>query len=527
MFDLIIHNGTLVDGTGAPARRADVGIAGNQIATIGDLADHPAATTLDATGKIVAPGFIDIHSHSDFTLLVDPRAQSAIAQGVTTEVIGNCGHGCAPILRPEQVTGNIYGYLPDFPLDWTTMAGYLERLEEANPAVNVVPLVPNGNLRLATLGLDDRPATPDEIHDMGRLLEEGLEAGAFGFSTGLEYPSERATTEDETIALCRVVARRGGIYTTHTRNRDVHAVAAIEEAIRVATATGVPLQVSHLIPRRGGPPDVLEQAIAVVDRAHASGLDVAFDAHTRLHGITNLSAALPSHVLAGGAVALTMRLRDPAVRDELRQYESIISSFGLGGWDRVFLFQSEHRPELVGKSFAEIAGPNGDPFDAIFDVLLAEADDPHAPMVVCLSYEEDELLHTYRHGLCTIGSDATALATDGPLARSTFLGAYTWAAWFFRRFVRERRAFSLESAIQKLAAAPADRFGLADRGRLKEKARADVIVFDPDQFAERGTLDTPNRLAVGIDHVIVNGVLTLHNGQPTGNRGGEVIRRIL
>ncbi|HKG26242.1 MAG TPA: amidohydrolase family protein, partial [Thermomicrobiales bacterium] len=218
MFDLIIRNGAVVDGTGAPARRADVGIAGNRLAAIGNLAAHDAATSLDAKGNVVAPGFIDIHSHSDFTLLVDPRAQSSIAQGVTTEVIGNCGHGCAPISHPGQVTGNIYGYLPDFPLDWTTMAGYLERLEKAGPAVNVVPLVPNGNLRLATLGLQDRPATPDELRQMEYLLEEGLEAGAFGFSTGLEYPSERATTEEETICLCRVVARRGGIYTTHTRN---------------------------------------------------------------------------------------------------------------------------------------------------------------------------------------------------------------------------------------------------------------------------------------------------------------------
>lgn len=525
MFDLIIRNGTVVDGSGDPARVADVGIAGNRIVAIGDLSGQANAFMLDATDKIVAPGFIDIHSHSDFTLLVDPRAQSSIAQGVTTEVIGNCGHGCAPIARPDQITGNIYGYLPDLPLDWTTMAGYLERLEQARPAVNVVPLVPNGNLRLATLGLDDRAATADEIGQMERMLEEGLDAGAFGFSTGLEYPSERATTEAETIHLCRVVANRGGIYTTHTRNRELHAVAAIDEAIRVATIAEVPLQVSHLIPRRGGPPDTLERAIETVDRARMNGLDVAFDAHTRLHGITNLSAALPSWALAGGPIALAARLRDPAIRDQLRRHESIISSFGLGGWDRVFLFQSEQRSEWVGKSFAEIAGPNRDPYDVVFDVLLAEVDDPHAPMVVCLSYEEDELLFTYRHGLCTIGSDATALAPDGPLAGSTFLGAYTWAAWFFRRFVRERKAFTREAAIQKLTDAPARRFGLSDRGRLDEGMRADVIVFDPDTFSEQGTLDAPNQLAVGMEHVIVNGIVTMKNGVTTGERGGEVLRR--
>ena len=524
-MDLAVTGGKVVDGTSGPPFAADVGIEGGKIVAIGDLSHAPRSHTLEATGLVVAPGFIDIHSHSDFTLLVDPRAQSSIAQGVTTEVVGNCGHGCAPIGDPDLFTSNIYGYTQDVDLDWHTMAEYLERLSAAQPAVNVVPLVPNGNLRLAVLGLADRPAAPDEVEQMGWLLQEGLEAGAFGFANGLEYPAERACSEEETLALCRSVARANGLYATHTRNREVHAIEAIEEALRVAERARVRLQVSHIIPRRGGPEDAYRQAVAVVERARARGVDVAFDAHTRLHGITNLSNALPSWALDGGPARLRARLRSPTARAAMKRDQNLISSFGLGGWDRVFLFRSECCPDRVGESFQDLAPPGGDAHDAIFDVLLAEADDPHAPLCICHSYEEDELRFTFQHALCMIGSDATALCSDGPLADSTFLGAYTWAAWFFRRMVKELGAVTLEEGIYKLTAQPADRLRLSDRGRLQEGARADIVAFDPARFREHGTLAEPNRLASGMVHVVVDGGVTLEDGKFTGSRGGQVLRR--
>jgi N-acyl-D-amino-acid deacylase len=262
-----------------------------------------------------------------------------------------------------------------------------------------------------------------------------------------------------------------------------------------------------------------------VGSAHSMGIDAAFDAHTRLHGITNLSAALPANALLGGPDQVRARLTDPAFRDKMREYESLISSFALGGWDRVYLFKSKHLPEQVGKNFAALAPPGGDAFDAILDVLAAEADDPHAPMCICHSYEEEELRRTFQHPLCTVGSDATALAVDGPLAGKEFLGAFTWAAWFYRRMVRETGDLTIEEAIKKLAAAPADRLGLSDRGRIQKHARADLAIFDPQRFGERGTLDHPNQLAEGMSHVVVNGVVALQNGIPTGDRGGRVLRR--
>ena len=465
MLDLAIRGGRVVDGTGADAYQADVGVAGDRISAIGDLSRAGASKSLDAKGLVVAPGFIDIHSHSDFTLLIDPRAHSQVFQGVTTELVGNCGHGCAPVgPNVEAFAGNIYGYQDVLPIDWTTMEGYLARLASTGPAVNVATLVANGNLRLAVVEDVRRAATRDETVRMGRLLEEGLDAGAFGFSTGLEYPAERGASEEELVELCRVTARRGGLYATHERNREVLAIEAVEEGLRAAAETGVRLQLSHIIPRRGGPPDSLERCIELVEAAHAGGMDVEFDAHTRLHGITNLSAVLPSWAVDGGPGRLRSYLSDRSTRERLKRYESIISSFGLGGWDRVALFCSEGSPGMVGHSIAELTPSGGDPFDTMYDLLLAEGDDPHGALLIVHSYDDDMLAHAFRHPLCTTESDATALCTDGPLAGTTFLGAYTWAGSFFRSMVRERRELTMEEAVHKLTAQPADRIGLSDRG---------------------------------------------------------------
>ena len=351
MLDLVIHGGAIANGTGSPRFKADVGIENGVIVVIGNLADAISAHKLDAAESIVAPGFIDIHSHSDFTLLVDSRAQSSISQGVTTELIGNCGHGCAPITEPDRFTGNIYGYTPEVEIDWETMAEYLDKLEAARPAVNVATLVPNGNLRLAVVDELDRPSTPQEVSTMGRLLEESFEAGAFGYSTGLESDVESACSEVEAAQLSRIVARAGGLYATHERDKGLRAVEAVEEAVRVAQASGVRLQVSHIIPRRGSPPGSVERVMDVVQNAQDRGMDVEFDAHTRLYGITKLSDVLPAWAFEGGPEKLAARLRDSTTRAEFRGTDSLVSNHEIIGWDRVFLYLSHGRPEMAGKSF--------------------------------------------------------------------------------------------------------------------------------------------------------------------------------
>ena len=519
---LLIAGGTVVDGTGRPRQRADLLVERGRIAEIGFF-DAPAdARRLDAGGLLVAPGFIDIHSHSDFTLLLDPRAVSSITQGVTLEVVGNCGHGCAPIADPELARANIYGASGGQPISWRTMAEYLDRLESARPAVNVVSLAPNGNLRLAAAGAVDRPSTLEELATMTRLLEQALEEGAFGFSTGLEYGPERDCSEEEIVALCRVVARSGGLYATHTRNRAGEPDEAVAEAIRTAADAGARLQISHIsVVAR-----LTEDGRGAVEDAARRGIDVGFDMHTRLFGTTNLSAALPPWALEGAPGAVADRLRDPRTRRELRAYPSIVTSLARGDWSRVVLFGCRARPEFSGRSIAEIAASAGaGPLDAVYDLLLEEIHDLHAPTIIAFTYREEDVRQAFEHPGCMVGSDATALAPDGPLADRSFHGAYTWAAWFFRRFVRETGTLSIEEAVRRLTSLPASRLGLEDRGVLRRGARADIAVLDPGRFGERGTTFEPNQIAEGMVHTLVNGRLALRDGIVTGDRAGEVLRR--
>jgi N-acyl-D-amino-acid deacylase len=513
---IVIRGGTVYDGTGAPGRTADVAIEDGRIAAMGDVDGE--AVEIDATGLAVAPGFVDIHSHSDYTLLLDPRAVSAVHQGVTTEVVGNCGFGCFPIRDPALARRAIYGYSDDLPVTWSSAGEYFDTLEAARPAVNVLSLVPNGQLRIATLGVADRPAEAPELAEMEELLRQSLEAGAWGYSTGLEYAQEQAATEDELTAL----VRHAPFYATHTRNRDDGATDAVAEAIRTGDRAEVRLQISHLVPRSG-----IEEScrcIELVEAASARGQDVAFDMHTRTFGFTNLYAALPAWALAVEPAELAALLDDRGKRDEMRLHRSILSAGN--DWSRVVLLDNDVWPEYGRRDLGAIAAERcQEPLDTVYDLLRRSVDELHRLLVVIHAYSEDEQREAFVHPLCVPGSDATTLAPDGLLAHTFFHGAYTWAAWFWRFTVRDERLLSPAEAIHRLTAQPAERIGLSDRGVLREGARADVIVFDPARFAERGTIFEPNRLAEGMAHVLVNGVPTLRDGSLTGERGGMVVRR--
>ncbi len=516
-LDVAIRTGRVVDGTGRAPFVADVGISGDRIVSIGET--PPAAVELDAAGLDVTPGFVDVHSHSDYTLLVDPRAVSALHQGVTTEIVGNCGHGCFPVGDRELAQRAIYGYTPSLPLTWRNAAGYFERLEAAGPAVNVASLVPNGQLRLAVVGLEDRPATGEERDEMRGLLEESLEQGAWGYSTGLEYAAERAAQVDELSALCAACSRAGGLYATHTRFRDAGSEEAVAEAIETATQANVRLQVSHLVPRNGM--DATHTCIEQVERAATQGLDIAFDMHTRLFGTTFLSTAVPPSLLRGDGVGTSAWKRDTVAA--MRSYTSILSAGE--NWSRVVLLDNELWPEYARKDVASIAAARDQsPAEAICDLLAA----PTALgvlMVIIHCYTEDQQAEAFHHPLCTPGSDATTLATDGPLATSLFHGAYTWAAWYLRFMVRDRGLLSIEEAVKRLTSDPARRVGLPDRGELRPGAFADVTILDTASIRERGTILDPNRLATGVHHVLVNGELALSNSALTGCRSGRVLRR--
>ncbi len=513
---LAIRGGTVVDGTDAPGRRADLLVEDGRIADLGSF--DAEAFEIDATGMLVAPGFVDLHSHSDYTLLVDPRAVSAIHQGVTTEVVGNCGFGCFPIRDAAIARRAIYGYSDDVPMTWSSAGEYFERLEDARPAVNVLSLVPNGQLRLATVGLSEREASSDERREMQALLHESLDHGAWGYSTGLEYAQEQGATEEEVTALARLAP----FYATHTRRRDAGAAEAVAEALRTGDRAGIRLQVSHLVPRNG-----LEESrrcIELVDAARARGQDVAFDMHTRTFGLTNLYSVLPPWALGAERHELAAILRDSAKRDAMRDHRSILSAGA--DWSRVVLLDNDVWPEHARRDLQAIAEDRGQaPLDAVYDLLLDGLDELHHLLVIIHAYTEQQQREAFAHPLCVPGSDATTLAPDGPLAGSSFHGAYTWAAWFWRFMVRDERLLDPAAAIHRLTGAPAERIGLADRGVLRPGARADVVVLDPDVFEERGTTFEPNRVATGVRDVLVNGVHTLRDGSLTGARAGEVLRR--
>jgi N-acyl-D-amino-acid deacylase len=517
---LVVRNGTVLDGTGNQPFQADLLLVDGRIEQLGEVA--AGECELDAAGLCVAPGFIDIHSHSDYTLLVDPRAVSAIHQGVTTEVVGNCGHGCFPIGESRLASRAIYGYSDSPPLNWADADGYFSAMAEARPAVNVLSLVPNGQLRLSVVGLEERPATRSELDGMARLLEEALEQGAWGYSTGLEYAHERGAGEDELRHLSRVAARRGGLYATHTRRRDAGAADAVEEALRLTRASAVRLQISHLIPRSGE--EEGRRCIELVEAAAEEGLDIAFDMHTRLYGTTFLHAALPPSILAQSAEMQAELLGDQSAREAVAEYESILSAGR--DWSRIVLLENSVHPQYGHRDIASLAAERGqDPIDTVCDLLAEALPDTGRLMVINNCHSHVQQRETFAHPLCMPGSDATTLAPDGVLADSVFHGAYTWAAWYFKFVVHDEHLLSSAEAVRRLTSLPAERLGLHDRGVIRRGAAADVVVFNGGTFREQGTKRDPNRLATGVQHVIVNGVLTLEDGMLTGARAGEVLRR--
>lgn len=520
-YDVLIAGGTVCTGELTPSFVADIAIKDGRIAAVGAISGD-AATVVDARGRVVAPGFIDIHSHSDYTLLIDPRAISAIHQGVTLEVIGNCGFGCAPVADPRTAAQGIYGFDGSIALGWSDYAGYFAALEAHRPAVNVMSLAPAGQIRRASAVELEKPTGRAERARMAHLVEMAMEQGCCGYSTGLEYAVERASTEEEIVALARVAGRHGGYYATHTRARGVGALPAIDEAIRTARAARVQLQISHIIPRStdGGE---IEGALERVEQARLDDLAVNFDMHTRAFGTTMLNTLLPTWVSTATAEERQRLLGDPAVRERLRATPSIISS--VGDWARVILLDMEPWPEYGRLSLAEVAEMRRqDAFDAAFDLLAREPEKGPRFMVLLLCYSEDQQAAFFSHPDCVPASDATTLAPDGPLSGSSFHGAYSWAAWFYEFMVRRRRLLTIEEAVHRMTGKPAGILGLRDRGRIAQGAAADIVIFEPEAFECRAGMFTPNELAAGVTDLFVNGIATLRDATPTGKRAGRVLR---
>ena len=527
MLDLVFQGGTVVDGTGQPGRRADLGVADGRIAAIGDLSAADARERVDVSGRVVSPGFIDIHTHSDVPLLVNPLAESKIRQGVTTEVIGNCGFSPAPLQGPHAAALQQLSALgakggKELDWSWQTFGEYLERLSARRPAVNVVPLVGHVPLRAIAMGFDRRPPTAEEMDRMRGLLREALEAGAFGLSTGLVYPPSAYADTEELVELSRVAAEYQGYYFSHIRGEGHSLLRATAEAIEIGERAGVPVEIAHhkatFRPYYGR----IRQAIRMSEEAQVRGQDVTFDVYPYTAGSSSLTQIIPDWAHEGGRARLLERLANPA--DAARIRADVVAQDR--EWDKTYVtwVASQKNKELEGLSLAQIAERRGiDPVDALFAVLQEEK--AQASMVhFCMS--EDDVRFVITHPLSTIGSDGSSLAPYGPLSEGKpHPRNYGTFPRVIQVYVREQKAMPLEEAIRKMTGAPARKLRLGRKGLLREGLDADLVVFDPATIRERGTYSDPHHYPEGIDYVVVNGQVAVRRGEHTGAQAGRVIRR--
>jgi N-acyl-D-amino-acid deacylase len=526
-FDLVVRGGIVVDGTGAPAFRADVGLVGDTIAALGEIAPDQGRRVIDAAGLHVAPGFIDIHTHSDPDVLAYPTADSRVRQGVTTELAGNCGGSAAPLAGLGVAERREEWKDDGIDADWTDVASYLSRVEKAGISVNHALLVGQGTLRSNAIGDVDRPLSADEARTIARALEEALDQGVFGLSTGLEYVPGRYTPPSEIVELARLVARRGGLYASHIRNEEARLLEAVAEAIEVGRSSGVRVEIAHL--KAGGESNWPKQgaALDLLESARRDGVAVLADAYPYTAYSTGLTILMEGWAREGGTAAILARLRDPETRARIRREVEAQVKGDPGSWERVVVSRvktEKNRSRAVGRSLVEIAtGWRLDPVDACLRLLEEEET---AVSFIGHAMSPDNVEGVLRHPLVMIGSDGSSMAPVGKAAEARphprSYGTFPRVIGFY---ARERGIFDLPTAVRKMTSLPADQVGLGDRGRLARGKKADLVVFDAAKVRDTATFDDPHRYPEGIAHVLVNGVSVVERGAHTGARPGRALRR--
>jgi N-acyl-D-amino-acid deacylase len=527
-WSVLIRGGSVVDGSGAPARRADVAVEGDRIAAVAPSLTGEAARVVDATGSVVAPGFIDMHSHSDLFYFACPSAESKIRQGATTEVVGMCSFSQAPV-RPEQqalVKGWVGGIGLTPELQWETFGQYLDTLRSIRPAVNVVHFVGHGALRIAAMGFEARPAEAGEVKTMERHLGEALDAGAWGFSTGLVYPPSSYADTREIVALARAMAPRGGQYSSHIRGESSMLLDSITEAIRIGEEAGVRVEISHVKASGRENWPKLDAALRMLDDARARGVDVAGDVYPYNAGSTKMDNLMPAWAHEGGMAKLLECLGDPKMRRRIAE-ECLVDgerwgtvSQGGVGFDQIFIASCRRR-ELEGLNLAQLAQQSGQaPADALMNLLLQER---CTVSMVSFSQSIENVAKVLAHPALTIGSDSIPLfegAGDKP--GKPHPRSYGTFPRVLSEYARERRLFSLETAVNKMTGLPAQRLGLRDRGLVQPGYFADLTVFDPRTVKDESTYPDPHRYPTGIPFVIVNGAIAVDAGRMV-TRAGRVL----
>jgi N-acyl-D-amino-acid deacylase len=529
-YDVLVRGGTVYDGSGAPPRRADVGVRGDRVAAVGDLSSAAARTVVDASGLAVAPGFVNVLSWATDDLLADPRSQSDLRQGVTTEVFGE-GESYGP--WSEAMKQRRLAMQGDFrfEIDWTTLGEYLRRLERRGVTPNVASFVGTGTLREHVVGLDDVRATPAQLEAMSELLHREMEDGALGIGSSLIYAPDAYSSHEELVALAKVAARHGGSYVTHMRSEGDRLLEAVEETIRVAREAGIAAEIYHLKAAGEANWPKLEAVVARIEAARREGLRVSANMYTYTAGATGFDACLPPWSREGGWSAVFARLRDGATRErilkEMRSgdagFENLCRLAGSPERIRLVAFRNEALKPLTGKTLGEVAASRGrTPEDTVLDLVV---EDGSRVGVVFFLMSEENVRRQVRLPWVAFGSDAGSMAPEGVfLKASTHPRAYGNFARLLGRYVREEGLLTLEEAVRRLSSMPAESLGLDRRGRLVPGHFADVVAFDPATVADRATWENPHQYAVGVRHVLVNGVVALRDGEHTGAFPGRALR---
>ena len=529
-YDVLVRGGTLYDGTGSPGRRADIGIRGDTIAAVGDLSFASARTVVDARGLAVAPGFINMLSWSTESLIVDGRSQGEIRQGVTTEIFGE-GDSMGPLTeemkrRMKENQGDI-----QYDVKWTTLAEYLAYLEKKGVAPNVASYIGAATMREYVIGLDDRPPTPAEMDRMRALVRQEMQAGALGIGSSLIYaPGTYAKTE-ELVELCKAAAPYRGKYISHLRSEADRLLEAIDELVRISRETGVPAEIYHMKAAGESNWGKEDQAIARIEKARREGLMVTADMYTYTAGATGFDACIPPWARDGGYDALFRRIQDPETRPRIiadmrrpaEGWENLCRAAASPEQLLMVEFKTDALKPLTGKTLAEAAKMRGtDPENTILDLVLQ---DRTRIGVVFFLMSEDNVRKQVRLPWVSFGSDAASMSPEEPFTRSsTHPRAYGNFARLLGRYVRDEKLVSLEDAVRRLSALPAENLGLDRRGRLAPGMFADLVVFDPATVADRATFEKPHQYAVGMRHVFVNGLQVLKDGEHTGATPGRALK---
>jgi N-acyl-D-amino-acid deacylase len=515
-FDLKIINGRVFDGSGGSAILCDVGINGDTIAKIVDLSAAPAETTLDAAGSIVCPGFIDAHSHSDTYLLLESSAASKIYQGITTEVCGNCGASAAPLNGDYKMPSDWLD--KDYAKPWRTVADYRECFAEAQPAINAALLVGHNTLHAGICGYEPRAGTSAEIKRMSLTLEQALDEGAIGLSSGLAYPPGSAVPREEIIELAQITARRGGLYTTHMRSESNQLLESIDESIDIAERSGARLQISHLKTSGRNNWNKLETALEKIREA-GTRIKIGSDRYPYTAGCTDLDIVLPQWASYGGRDAILARIRNPETRQKIR---AELNDNPPGYWDNVMVGSTMHA-EFKGKYVPEVAERLGlEQTDAVLHLIDT---DNLKTGGIFFSMSEENMWRILAEPYVSLGSDGSLRAPWGPLSHDhPHPRAYGSHARFLRAAL-DGETVPLSEAIRKMTSLPAEQFSFKQRGLLKEGYAADIVIFDPDMITEKTTYAHPHQLSGGMRHVLVNGIHTLNEGKHTPLHGGRFLAR--